>query len=209
MGARGSIFIACFLFMRGDRGHPLADPVKWQTHAPAPQERTLLSLRIPPSRLHSPSSDLPRTWFSKHWLRRSAPVTHQDQGFELGGCPPHSPPLAAFAAPENRLFPSPSTHCGTRRPRTGLVAACSWRPRAARSNPIWLRLRALRTPSTLGRDRRGQAFRSHGCANPNSALPAPSLHSSILLNRRPAPRRTACPSSSHESRPAPTCAPRP
>jgi hypothetical protein len=61
------------------QGHPLADPVKWQTHAPAPQERT-----FSPSRLHSPSSNSLRTGFSKYWLRRSAPVTHQDQGFELG-----------------------------------------------------------------------------------------------------------------------------
>ena len=186
----------------------LADPVKWQTHAPSPQERTLLSIRIAPSRLHPPSSNSPRAWFSKHWLRRSAPVTHQDQGIELGGCPPHSSPLAVFAAPENRPFPSPSTHRGALRPCTGLVAACPWPPRAARSNPIWLRLRALRTPSTLGRDRRRQAFRSHGCEpTPSSALPASSLHSSILLNRRPAPHRTACPSSSHESRLAPACAP--
>ena len=106
------------------RGHPLVDPVKWQTHAPAPQERTF-SL----SRRHCPPSNTPRTWFSKSWLRRSAPVTHQDQGIELGGCPSHSSPLAVFAAPENRPFPSPSTHRGALRHCTGLVAACPWPPR--------------------------------------------------------------------------------
>ena len=63
------------------------------------------------------------------WLRRSAPVTHQAQGIELGGCPPHSPPLVIFAAPENRPFPRPSTHRGALRHCTGLVAACPWPPR--------------------------------------------------------------------------------
>ena len=108
------------------RGHPIAAPVKWQTHAPAPQERTLLSIRIAPSRLHPPSSNSPRAWFSKHWLRRSAPVTHQDQGFGHSAvmrlaCGPwrHSPPQKTLCSPACPIIASLVA-------RAGLVAAGLW-----------------------------------------------------------------------------------
>ena len=108
------------------RGHPIAAPVKWQTHAPAPQERTLLSIRIAPSRLHPPSSNSPRAWFSKHWLRRSAPVTHQDQGFGHSAvmrlaCGPwrHLPPQKTLCCPACPIIASLVA-------RAGLVAAGLW-----------------------------------------------------------------------------------
>ena len=103
------------------RGHPIAAPVKWQTHAPAPQERTL-SL----SRRHCPPSNTPRTWFSKSWLRRSAPVTHQDQGFGHSAvmrlaCGPwrHSPPQKTLCSPACPIIASLVA-------RAGLVAAGLW-----------------------------------------------------------------------------------
>ena len=104
----------------------LADPVKWQTHAPAPQERILLSIRIAPSRLKPSSSNSPRAWFSKHWLRRSAPVTHQDQGFGHSAvmrlaCGPwrHLPPQKTLCCPACPIIASLVA-------RAGLVAAGLW-----------------------------------------------------------------------------------
>lgn len=72
-------------------------------------------------------------------------------------------PLAAFAAPENPLFP----------------IASNWRDRvvvaqifgfALRSNPVWLAMRTLCCLARAGLWRR--AIKSYGYANPVAALPS-------------------------------------
>ena len=87
------------------------------------------------------------------WLRRCAPVTHQDQD------------LRAFR------FGVPGSVCSPRKPSVpyrvqytrpvGPAAqVCGFARR--RSNPLWLTIRAQRT-LRLGRDRRRRAIRSDGC----------------------------------------------
>lgn len=114
----------------------LADPVKWQTHAPAPQERILLSIRIAPSRLKPSSSNSPRAWFSKHWLRRSAPVTHQDQGFG------HSAVMRFACGPGGIHRPrKPSVPQPVESSRALRLAQVLWLPGCDRSRGIVLTIR--------------------------------------------------------------------
>jgi len=89
-------------------------------------------------------------------------------------------PLAAFAAPENPLFPAASNHSGM------TPAQVLWlrrrAPRSWRYNPIWLTARALRTPSTLGGSARvciqvSWFYQPQGCL----ARAVPSTPNSLVL----------------------------
>jgi hypothetical protein len=71
-------------------------------------------------------------------------------------------PLAAFAAPENPLFPIASNS----HDRIAIAQIFGF---ALRSNPGWLAMRTLCCLARAGRWRR--AIRSYGCANPVAALP--------------------------------------
>ena len=78
-------------------------------------------------------------------------------------------PLAAFAAPENPLFPIASNW----RDRVAVAQTFGF---ALRSNPVWLAMRTLCCLARAGRWRR--AIKSYGCTNPVAALPPPP-HSSL------------------------------
>ena len=92
-------------------------------------------------------------------------------------------PLAAFAAPENPLFPAASNHSGLISIRPAQVLWLRRRaPRSWRSNPIWLTARALRTPSTLGGSARvyiqvSWFYQPQGCL----ARAVPSTPNSLVL----------------------------
>jgi len=69
------------------------------------------------------------------WLRHSAPVTHQDQGVR----DVLRRPLAAFAAPENPLFPIASNSHDR-------MAVAQRLPFIYDPNPRWLAMRTLQWP---------------------------------------------------------------
>ena len=71
-------------------------------------------------------------------------------------------PLAAFAAPENPLFPIASNS----HDRLAVAQIFGF---ALRSNPGWLAMRTLCCLARAGQWRR--AIKSFGCANPVAALP--------------------------------------
>jgi hypothetical protein len=72
-------------------------------------------------------------------------------------------PLAAFAAPENPLFPIASNS----RDRMAVAQIFGF---ALRSNPRWLAMRTLCCLARAGLWRR--VIRSNGCANPVVTLPS-------------------------------------
>ena len=63
------------------RGHPIAAPVKWQTHAPCTVRAYPFVHQDCSFKTASPVVELTARLVLDIWLRRSAPVTHQDQGF--------------------------------------------------------------------------------------------------------------------------------
>jgi hypothetical protein len=100
----------------------------------------------------------------EHWLRRCAPVTHQDQGRHAlrrvaPGC---------FCSPRKPSVPHRVQLRQPSEPAAQFFGFTEWR-----SNPLWLTVRAQRTLQP-GRDRRRRAISFDGSANPHMTLPAPS-----------------------------------
>jgi len=91
----------------------------------------------------------------KHWLRRCAPVTHQDQGRHAlrrvaPGC---------FCSPRKPSVPHRVQSRRPNEPAAQVFGFTDWW-----SNALWLTVRAQRTLQ-LGRDRRRRAIKFHGSSN--------------------------------------------
>ena len=170
---------------RPSKGYPLAASLNKDEPLPATRPRNSFSSK---ACLSSPA-ELHRTlWFSNVGQRRSAPVTHQDQGRAR---------LAARWAPGCVCSPrKPSVpHRVPSRGRTRLTAQfLGYTARC--SNPLWLTVRARRTLINLGWDPRRRAsislvlptLRRHCRRRPIDHLC--SFHSSVT--RRPWLHRMAC-----------------
>ncbi len=120
-----------------------------------------------------------------HWLRRCAPVTHQDQGWRALRC-------VAPGCVGSPRKPSDSHRVQSTRPIKPAAQVCGFAQ--ARSNPLWLTVRAQRTPwhwagSARGVVRQYPAMQNAGGASGAAVgLRMPELQRFAQHGQRPAQR---------------------
>jgi hypothetical protein len=141
----------------------------WFSLQPAPTQYTSISPTLGPRfafpQLCRPGcGEFPAHLVLVHRLRRCAPVTHQDQGWPSLRC-------AAPGCDGSPRKPSVPYRVQCSRPGKPAAQVCGFAQ--WRSNPLWLTVRAQRTPCPGGIGTR-RAIRSHGFTNPIATLPRPS-----------------------------------
>jgi hypothetical protein len=142
-----------------------------------------LGPRIPGPRIPVPGTreSLTRLVLA-HWLRRCAPVTHQDQDLRASRCVAPG----CFCSPRK-----PSVPHRVQSTRPDKPAAQVYGFAQARSNPLWLAVRAQRTLMP-GRDRHAACNQVSWFYQPHSDTAAAVPLIVELLIQRPLIPRTAC-----------------
>ncbi len=124
---------------RRTSGSPISHPRQYKQTKP--YDRSRMSLLAKPV---FPASGLAAHLVLNHWLRRCAPVTHQDQGLRAlrrlaPGC---------LGSPRK-----PSVPHRVQLRRSAKLTAQVYGFARVQSNPLWLTVRAQQTPCESGRDR--------------------------------------------------------